>query len=52
MLLKISFDWDYSPWLGCNLDAHDLSHGSSHMVCDWISAGRAQGTPDVNAWYI
>lgn len=21
------------------------------MVCDWIGAGRAQGTPDTNGWY-
>jgi len=21
------------------------------MLCDWFGAGRAQGTPDVNAWY-
>ena len=32
MLLRTSFDWDYSPWLGFNLDALDFSRGSSHTT--------------------
>lgn len=23
----------------------------TEMICDWLGAGRAQGTPSVNAWY-
>jgi len=31
MLQRISFDWDYSPWLGYNLDAPEFIRGSSHF---------------------